>query len=401
MTSIAGAGSLGSLRRINRGRVLRALQERGAASRVELVRATGLSRTAVSSLVADLLREGVVIEQLEAAPRASSPNGGRPATLLTLDPGSGAFVGIDLGHARVRVVVVDRAGTPLAAGQRELDVDHHREEALAAVDELVPELLRSAGTSRDRVLGAGAALSAPMRLESHAFASSRIFPAWAGVDVAETLSQRLGTPVHVGNDANLGALAETILGAGRGVENLLYVLLSAGVGGGLVLDGRVYEGATGTAGELGHVVVEPQGRVCRCGNRGCLETVAGVDALTDALAGHLPDASIDRILERAAAGDPGVTRVLADAGRAVGTALAGLCSVLDPEVVVLGGEIAMAGDVLLDGVSEAVERNTSPAAGRSYTVLGGALGADAQALGGAALAMREAAGVLAASQVAA
>jgi predicted NBD/HSP70 family sugar kinase len=367
------------------------LQARGAASQADIVRETGLSRTTVSSLVADLLEEGSVVERSDSTRQAPSRSGGRPPTLLTLDPTSGGFVGIDFGHEDVRIAVVDRSGALLIDARREMEVDHHADEALDAVVEMTPTLVAEAGLERGKVLGVGVAVSAPIRSDSGGFASRVIFPGWADVDVRDVLSSRLGLPVFVGNDANLGALAEATFGAGRGVPDILYVMLSAGVGAGLFLGSSLYEGQSGIAGELGHMVVNPDGQVCRCGNRGCLETMAGVAALTEALRHtHGPDVSLDDVIELVRAGDAGAIRVVADAGRAVGRALAGACSLLDPGLVIIGGEVAALGRVLLDSIQESIDRGTSPAMGRSYQVVLGVLGAKAEALGAAALAMHNA-----------
>jgi predicted NBD/HSP70 family sugar kinase len=385
---VAGApGSLESLRELNRLRVLETLRRRGSVSRADIARETGLSRTTVSSLVAALLEEGVVVERPDPVP-APSPSGGRPPTLLTLDPSSGAVVGIDFGHAGVRVAVADLSCAVLAEAHREVDVDHHAAGALACAADLALSLLDEVGVARTRVLGAGVALSAPLRTGSRMLASTSILPGWVEIDAGAELRRRLELPVHVDNDANLGALAEATFGAGRGVDNLIYVLLSAGVGGGLVLNGRLYEGATGTAGELGHVVVSPDGFVCRCGNRGCLETVASLPALVHALRhSRGPDLTAADVLELALRGEPGASRVVADAGRAVGRALAGICSMLDPRLIVVGGEIAATGNLVLDGIRESIVRATAPSIGHPISVVAGQLGEQAEVLGAIALVM--------------
>lgn len=308
-------GSLESLRRVNRARVLAVLRQRGRASRADIVRASGLSRTTVSSLVAELLEEGVVVERPDPVLQAPSPSGGRPPILLALDPASGSFLGVDFGHDSVNVALTDRSGALLDYGREELDVDYQADRALDSAARIVHRLIDDAGISQERVLGVGAAVSAPLRSRQHAFASERIFPGWAALDVAGALGSRIGLPVYVGNDANLGALAEATFGAGRQVQNLIYVMLSAGVGAGIVLDGQLYEGDTGTAGELGHVVVDPGGSLCRCGNRGCLETVAGVAALTRALQHRDGStATLAGLLSLSESGDPGARRLIADAG---------------------------------------------------------------------------------------
>ena len=364
------------------------LARRGAASQADIVRETGLSRTTVSSLVAELLNEGIVVERSDSARPAPSPSGGRPATLLSLQPSSGGFVGVDFGREIVRVAVADRAGEVLVDARCDrLEVAHQAPEALAVADAMVGRALGQAGLRPDRLISAGVAVSAPVRSDAPGFASGVIFPSWAEVDVAEFFGERLAVPVHVGNDADLGALAEATFGAGRGRRNLFYVGLSEGIGGGVIIDGRIYRGQTGAAGELGHIVVNPDGQVCRCGNRGCLATVAGGAALTAALRQmYGPHMTVDELIDLSREGDPGVARLIADAGEAVGRVLAGVCSLLDPELVIIGGELAPAGPPLLDAITASLERWISPASGH-YPVVLGELGGTAEVLGAIALAM--------------
>jgi predicted NBD/HSP70 family sugar kinase len=197
-------------------------------------------------------------------------------------------------------------------------------------------------------------------------------------------------PVHVDNDANLGALAELVLGAGRNASELVYLMLSTGIGGGLILDGRLYRGASGTAGELGHVVLDEHGPICRCGNRGCLETFASVPALLDMLRrSHGDELTGQDLLRRAREGDLGCRRALADAGRAAGRALANVCNQFNPQRIVVGGELASAGDLLLDPLREAVERYALPAASAGVDIVVAELGDRAQLLGALVLVAAE------------
>lgn len=377
-------GSLEGLRLGNRLRVLEVLRQRGTASRVDVVRATGLSRTTVSSLVCQLLEDAVLIELPERASAASA--GGRPATLLALNPSAGGVVGVHIGHDHVRVAVTDLAGDVLAETLRDIDVDHQPEDSLEFAATSAVALIDQAGLHRPGMIGLGVAVSAPVQLTTHAFSSPALLPDWTEVDVAGELGRRTGLRVEVGNDANLGAIAERRYGVGRGVDDFIYVMLSDGVGAGLVLNGHLYEGATGGAGEIGHVTVVTDGYICRCGNRGCLETVAGTGALTTALSmTRGPGTTLADLLTLATSKDPGARRVLADAGRAVGRALAGLCTVLDPRLVIIGGKGAAAGEPLLEGVREALARNVTPMKGDPIPVVAGALGERAEVLGAIAL----------------
>ena len=380
-------GSLETLRRRNRGLVLRAVQSGGAASRVDIVRATGLSRTTVSSLVNQLIAEGLLAESTDRLGSPTANQTGRPPTRLTLDPSGGAVLGIHLRHDGIRLALADLAGTVLAEALVDLDVDHRADAALSFVEDATDALVAEAGIVRSRLLGAAVAISSPVpTLPRH---GPSLLTTWHDIDVADALTTRLGVPVQVGNDANLGATAERFFGAARTTRNLVYVMLAEGVGAGLFLDSHAYFGAKGVAGEFGHVVVAPGGRVCRCGNRGCLETVAGADALVAALPvradGTVPD--LDDVLAACRAGEPGALRIVADAGRAVGTALAGVCTMLDPDLVVVGGRTAAAGRPLLDGIVETLGRGVPPTDEPLVPVVAGELGARAEVLGAVALAI--------------
>ncbi|SDO55296.1 ROK family transcriptional regulator [Actinacidiphila guanduensis] len=382
-------GSLESLRRTNRLRVLQTVQSRGAASRADIVRLTGLSRTTVSSLVAELVSESLLVERPDQQPPPASPNGGRPATLLTLDPGAGGFLGMHFGHDGLRVAVADLSCTVLDEEQRTMDVEEHVGDAFGHACEMAARLLGRLDLAVSRVVGLGVAVSAPVRHDSGAIASPSPLKGWDDVNVAEELDRRLGLPVYVGNDANLGAVAEWMFGAGRGVDDFVYVMLSDGIGSGIMLNGRLHLGATGTAGELGHVVVSPYGFVCRCGNRGCLETVAGGRALTAALSQVTgPNTTLDDVLRLARAGDPGARRAVQDAGRAVGRALSGLCTMLNPRLIIVGGRTGAAGEPLLDGIRASLAREVSPPVNGSVGIVPGSLGERAEVLGAIALAHR-------------
>jgi predicted NBD/HSP70 family sugar kinase len=287
------------------------------------------------------------------------------------------------------VVLADLSGRVLGERQRTIDVDHRPADSLAYVADAALELVADWGRGMRRVIGMGVAVSAPVQRVSHALRSPSMLRDWGDVDIAARLRERVGVPVHVGNDANLGAIAEWTFGVGRGADDLIYVMLSDGVGAGLILNGRPYEGAAGAAGELGHVTVVDGGFVCRCGNRGCLETVVGTRALVGAVAhSRGPDTTLADVVEMAVAGDPGCHRVVADAGRTIGRALSGICAVLDPKLVIVGGGVAAAGAPLLDGVREVLARRLPPAISQGVVVTAGRLGDHAEVLGAVALATR-------------
>jgi len=230
-------------------------------------------------------------------------------------------------------------------------------------------------------------LSGPVDHEGDAIHRSAILPSWEGIRPAAEMAARLEVPVLIENDANLGALAETAMGAARGMTEAIYVMVAAGIGAGIMVNGRLLHGAGGTAGEIGHILVDPNGPICRCGNRGCLETIAAGPAIVDLLKRtYGDDLTLDAVLEKIAAGDPSSLRALTDAGHAVGTALAGLCNALNPQAIVIGGELSAAGDALLEPIRTAIGRHAIPPAAQDVALHQSALGDRAEVLGAVILA---------------
>ncbi len=383
-------GSLESLRELNRLRVVDALRSAGRLSRSDIARRTGLSRSTVSTLVGDLVERGFIVERADDALSGAVPTQGRPPTMLSLDRSAGAAVGIDFDHDRVRVAVSDLSRTVLAEAMELVDVDHDAGRSMDLAASLVDRALADAGIDATRVLGAGVAIAGPVDAARSALHPSSILPGWEGVDLADELGARLGLPVHVDNDANLGALAEVTLGAGRDARTAAYLQVGGGVGAGLIVDGRPFRGAFGAAGEMGHVVVDDEGAICRCGNRGCLETVASGPALTRLLADSRNETlTVAQIIELAKDGDLGCRRAIADAGRHVGRAVGALCNLFNPEMVVVGGELSAAGELLLGPLRESVMRSAVPMATEGLEVVAGVLGERANVLGALALAIAQ------------
>jgi predicted NBD/HSP70 family sugar kinase len=295
-------------------------------------------------------------------------------------------VGLDFDHDKLRVAVSDLSRSILAEEVVGCDVDADATGALDLAGGLVAELLERADVAHDRVLGAGVALAGPVDHDLGRVHPSAVLSGWTGVDAASELRERLGLEVHIDNDANLGALAEVTFGAATDARYAVYVSISSGIGAGLVLEGRPYRGHRGLAGEIGHVLVDPQGPICRCGNRGCLETLASGPALVALIRASRPgEVTLPGLIELAREGDVGCRRVLADAGRAVGGALASLVSLLGPDTIVIGGDVGEAGDLLLEPLREAVQRYAMPSATEDLTIVAGALGDRANLLGALAL----------------
>src|SRR3954447_12734738 len=374
-------GSLERLRETNRLRVVEALRLRGSASRSDLVEITGLSRTTITSLLGELQSRGLITSDSDTD--RSERGRGRPPVVIRLAPSAGAALGVAFGHSHVHVAVADLSSTVLAERRRDIDVDASASAALDAAAELIDEVLTDAGLDRAQIIAAGMGIPGPIAVPSGRVGSSSILPGWEGLDPAQALAERLGG-VHVEalNDANLGALAEASLGAGKGISDVVYVKISSGIGAGLVLGGRLHYGISGNAGEIGHVQVRDDGVACRCGNRGCLETVAAVPAVLAALRpAHGERLDLPGVLELAARGDVATTRVIKDAGRAVGRALGDLCNVVNPGAIIVGGDLSAAGAPLLDGIRDSVDRYAQPEAAVAVDVRRSELGSRAEVLG--------------------
>ncbi|BAU86746.1 rOK-family transcriptional regulator [Streptomyces laurentii] len=376
-------GSQSSLHRANLERVVRAVRTAGSLTQAEIARATGLSAATVSNIVRELKDGGTV----EVTPTSA---GGRRARSVSLSGDAGAVVGVDFGHTHLRVAIGNLAHQVLAETAEPLDVDGSAEEGFDRAEELVKRLIEESGIRREKLVGVGLGVPGPIDVSSGTLGSTSILPGWSGISPADELADRLGVPVHVDNDANLGALGELVWGSGRGVSDLAYIKVAGGVGAGLVIDGRVYRGPGGTAGEIGHITLDESGPVCRCGNRGCLETFASARYVLPLLQPtHGADLTMERVVQLAREGDPGCRRVIADVGRHIGSAVASLCNLLNPSRVILGGDLAEAGEIVLAPIRDSVARYAIPSAARRLVLAPGALGSRAEVLGALALVLSE------------
>ncbi|AQU65978.1 ROK family transcriptional regulator [Streptomyces niveus] len=376
-------GSQSSLHRANLERVVRAVRMAGSLTQAEIARSTGLSAATVSNIVRELREGGTV----EVTPTSA---GGRRARSVSLSGDAGIVIGVDFGHTHLRVAVGNLAHQVLAEESEPLDVDASSAYGFGRAEELVERLIEATGIGRQKVIGVGLGVPGPIDVVSGTLGSTSILPGWTGINPGEEMAGRLGVPVYVDNDANLGALGELVWGSGRGVKDLAYIKVASGVGAGLVIEGQIYRGPGGTAGEIGHITLDESGPVCRCGNRGCMETFTAARYVLPLLrSSHGRDLTMERVVQLAREGDPGCRRVIADVGRHIGSGVANLCNLLNPSRVVLGGDLAEAGELVLAPIRESVSRYAIPSAARQLSVLPGALGGRAEVLGALALVLSE------------
>ena len=374
-------------RQRSRQQLLNAIRaQNGGITRSELSRVTGLSRSAIAEGVQDLLTEQLVTEH-----RMGSGLGrGRPSAVLVPAAARGVVAGIDFGHSHVSVAVAQSSGLVLAEHRRTIDVDHQATGALDTAAELLARCLADADLAASDLISVAAGIPGPLDMKTGLVRSPTILSTWVDLDPARELSTRLGRPIQVGNDANMGAHGELRFGAARGCRDFVYVKASHGIGAGLVLNGDTYRGTLGIAGEIGHTQLPGADNWCRCGNRGCLEAVVSISEVKRQLM-HLrlkPEADASDPSLMAISSDPVAARVITGAGRTLGRVLADLCNALNPEAIILGGELGTAGAPLELGVRESIDRYAQPAAAQHVSVRCAQLGLRSELMGAVATAIQ-------------
>jgi glucokinase-like ROK family protein len=371
--------------------LLRLLRDDGPVSRAQLGEAVRLSRSKLA-VELDRLTEMGLVEALGLA----ASRGGRRSAIVGLASGL-RFLGIDIGATSVDVAVTDARMAVLDQLSEPIDVRHGPDAVLAVVLDLVGKL-RSSGNAVD-LHGAGVGVPGPVSFREGVPVAPPIMPGWNQFPVRSVLSQHLGCPVLVDNDVNIMALGEMHAGLARTVDDLLFVKIGTGVGCGIVVDGRVYRGTSGSAGDIGHIRVDDEGPVCSCGNVGCLEahfsgaalardaTEAARSGRSDVLAEQLAAAGVLTAADVAAAaggGDQVAVELVRDGAHQLGLLLAGLVSFFNPGMVVLGGEVAAGlGHPLLAELRSVVYRRSLPLATGNLPIVLSELGSRAGVIGAA------------------
>lgn len=376
--------------------LLRLLWAEQEISRADLARRTGLSRSTISAIVADLLDTGLVREA-----RTGESRGGRKPILLAFDYDAYSIVGIDVGATHVSVAVTNLRGEVRAARSKLHAVRADPAGTLALARELVDEALEQLDVERDQLLGIGVSAPSPVDPTHPGKLLPLILPKWADVDVVAELGATYGVPVFLDNDANLGALAEVWWGGHPPNTDLAYIKIGLGVGAGLIVDGRIHRGRHGTAGEMGHTALDPSGPRCVCGLNGCINTLIGtknllhrvksqLDRFPDSLLRRRRRVTLDHLVDAALADDPLAIEVLGYAGRILGIGVANLLNLLAPEVVVLGGSVTRVGDKLVAPLEATVSGMSLAREEGQVRIEISALGEHGIALGAATLALEAA-----------
>ena len=375
--------------------VLEAIRRGRSRSRVEISRLTGLSRTVVAQRVGELIERGLVTET-----GIGPSTGGRPPRQLRFAAGSGHLLVADLGATSIAVAITDLDGRILHIEEEDADIADGPEAVIGRVETLFDALVERPEV-RGPLRGIGIGVPGPVEVATGRPVAPPIMPGWDGYPIRERLGDRYDARVWVDNDVNVMALGEWQYGEAQGHENVVFIKIGTGIGAGLISDGLLHRGAQGAAGDVGHIgVIGHGGVVCRCGNIGCLEAVAGGAALArdgEAAATEGRSPALEAVLNRegrvtardvaaaAARGDAVSVELLQRAGRYVGHSLASIVNFFNPSLIVIGGGVAASGDLIIAAIREIVYGRSLPLATRNLVIRGSSLGARAGVMGAAAM----------------
>jgi N-acetylglucosamine repressor len=377
-------GNRNLIRSINRSILLNAIKTRGEISRVALVHASGLSAGTVTNITGQLIKEGLVFEKA-----VGDSAGGRPPIMLALNPRGGFVIGIKLMEGNAVGALTDLNASILARETVDL-VDKEVDTSLDAMVSLANLLIQNAGIKKKRLMGLGVGLAGVIDF-NQGVVRQNPFLGWNDIPLRDMLEARMRVPVYIDNDVNTLTLSEKWLEPSRTVDNFIVITLGRGIGMGIVIDGQIYRGKGGGAGEFGHILVDPQGPLCDCGRHGCLETMLSDRALV-AQARRDVDAGIvdlDDLVSRAMSGNPESVQVLQRAGTLLGRQIANLVSLFDPTQIIISGEGIRLGDVFFTAVRNAFRECAMPDLAQNTEIRVNSWGDDIWALGAASLVIAE------------
>ena len=371
----------------------------GECTKADLVTYTDYSRTKITSCIASLLRKQILV-----ANHTTEYSGGRRSKTFRLNEKLALVGGFDIGATSIDVAVADFSGRLLARHAEPASVKDGPIKILGQCCSLLENMLKENGLSPEKMSGIGIGVPGPVDFSAGTVVSPPIMPGWDCYPIIQTVQQWFPSAnVVVDNDVNVMALGELSLGAAQGVENLIFVKIGTGIGAGIICEGNIYRGSSGCAGDIGHISVNKSGPLCHCGNRGCLETVAGGPAIAErslqaAQAGKSPILlehyerngqvlSAEDVGEAAREGDAIAIEAIRDSGQMVGDVLAALVNFYNPDMIVIGGGVSNLGNLLLSSIRQAVFNRSLPLATRNLQIVFSEISGDAGIFGALGLAL--------------
>lgn len=372
------------IKKMNKTLVLDTVRQQQPLSRADIAATLGLNKATVSSLVSELIESQLVTE---SGPGESS--GGRKPTLLLFNRGAGYAIGIDIRVNDLFAVLVDLEGNVIRERTVPLK-DSSPDHTIDQIRKMMHWLSKRAPESPYGIVGIGIGVPGLVDEKSRIVSAPNL--GWNNVAVQNLLISEFGENIHIDNEANAGAIGEKLYGAGRDAANLIYISIGVGIGSGMIVGGELYRGTSNFSGEVGHMTVTENGPLCRCGNRGCWETLASEKALLDRAAQRWQDDAaaseeegLDRLLKLARAGDLDALSLLEETGKHLGVGLANLVNILNPELIVIGNRLSMAGDLLQEPMLHTLESRSLSYHMKKTQVAFAELGIRSTALGAASM----------------
>jgi len=389
--------SLQLMKEINQSIVLNIIRNYGPISRADIAKKTKLSSTTVSTLVDDLIKQ----EYLEEIGEGESSGGRRPI-LLKFKPGAHFVIGVELEGKNISVAITDLKINII----NKLTEEIKNTDESSVVDEiinLVQQVIEKSRVKFEKIVGMGVGATGLIDTE-RGIIRQAVNLNWKDVPLRNLIEERFDQiPIYIDNIANVAALGEKWTGAGKKAKNLIYIRIGTGIGTGIILNGTIYEGSNGNAGEIGHMTIEPNGPRCRCGNRGCLEVLASGSAIAkratveilggrDTLIEELTNGSIEEIIakivaEAAKKGDKLALEIWEEVGEYLGIALANLINMYNPEIIVIGGGVAQAGKLLFGPIKRTVKKRALPGPAKTAKIVPSQLDENVSIIGAVALAL--------------
>ncbi len=349
----------------------------GGISRAELAYRMNLSRAAMTAIVNDLLETDIIRET-----ESRSGQSGRPPIILEINSSRGNVIGIDMGATHLSVALADFSARIIDEIEIPFDITQGPKPCLAQAEALLTELLEKNDMRLQQILAIGMGVPGPIASQEGMVIAPPIMPGWDGYPIRQDMEGKWKIPVSLNNDAELGVLGEWAYGAGRGEDHLAFIKVGSGIGAGLLLNGQIYQGATGSAGEIGHLTIDENGPLCDCGSTGCLEAVAGGKAIArqarEIIAsgkrtllssmGPPEELTARDVASAARRGDLPSQQIILRAGSYLGIAIAGMVNIFNPRVVVIGGGVSQIGDLLLQPIRDTVSRRSLAGAAQAVKI---------------------------------
>jgi predicted NBD/HSP70 family sugar kinase len=381
---VAGSGHRGEHAAGSVGQLLDLIRSGEATTRAALASSTGMARSTIAHRIDQLTERGLVVEIGDAP-----STGGRPASILGFNVNAGVVLAADLGATHSRIGIADLGGSILAETRKDISIAEGPDAVLTWVEDTFVRLLADTGTLASHVLGIGIGVPGPVEFAAGRAVDPPIMPGWDQYDIRSRFVDAYRCPVLVDNDVNIMALGEHWIDP-EAPDDFVFLKVGTGIGSGIILGGTLHRGAKGTAGDIGHVQIAGDQSICRCGNVGCLEASASGRALAIHLAERGIEAETSRdVVDLVRAGNQQAVRSVREAGRLIGRVLATVVNMLNPAVIVIGGDLADAGEHLLAGIREVVYQRSTALSTSDLQIRNSVLGDRAGITGAAAMAIEQ------------